>query len=823
MPKSRDEALKTYRAKRRFDKTSEPQGGAAGAPGALYLIQKHDARRLHYDFRLELEGVLLSWAVTRGPSYNTRDKRLAVRTEDHPLEYGSFEGTIPAGNYGAGTVMLWDSGTWEPVGDVRQGLEDGKIAFVLHGERLRGRWALVRMRADEKARKAKRENWLLIKELDEYANHNPDLLEANTVSVASGRALAEIAEGGESWHAQGKLPDFQPPMLATLVDAAPRGTDWIFEVKYDGYRALIAADGADVRIFTRSGLDWTAKFPQIAKAAAALRLQDTLLDGEIVVIDAQGRTDFGALVAALESGRGALSYIVFDMLETGGRDLRGETLRARQAALRKILGKRGKSDVIQISEVFDGAEDTGEKLANSACAHGLEGILAKRADSAYRSGRHGDWQKIKCDQGQEFVIVGFAPSARGRPFASVLLAVKEDGAWRYAGKAGSGFSDKTLQQLATLRDKHKTKKPACDNVSQAAAAGATWVKPVLIAEIEFAGWTRDKMIRHGRFKGLRGDKKGAEIVREMPERETPDAGAAKKIGGVKITHPERAVFADGGVSKAEVAAYIESAAKLMMPFLQGRFVSFLRCPNGAEKKCFFQRHPSAGFGDAWREQKFATKEGKEQIYVFCESPEALIRAVQMGVLGFHIWGSPVKTPQKPDRIVFDLDPDEALPFETVKSGAFRLREVLAALDLESLPMLSGGKGIHVVAPIAPRAAWPVVKRFAAQLAARVAEDAPEKFVATMTKARRKGKIFIDHFRNEVAATAIAPYSPRARAGAPVAWPLSWTALQSADAANEMKIPAAHAALQAGENGWTGYFGIKQSLSAAALRALKVDE
>ena len=822
MRNSSDEALKTYRAKRKFDKTSEPRGGTGAARGALYLIQKHDARRLHYDFRLELDGVLLSWAVTRGPSYNTTDKRLAVRTEDHPLEYGRFEGTIPDGNYGAGTVMLWDTGTWEPDGDARRGLADGKIAFVLHGERLRGRWALVRVRPDDKARKAKRENWLLIKELDEYANQEPDLLDATTVSVVSGRALAEIGAAGEDWHVGGKMPAFQPPMLATLVAEPPRGKDWVFEIKYDGYRALITADGANVRIFTRSGLDWTARFPQIAKAVAALHLKKTLLDGEIVVIDAQGRTDFGALVTALESGAGAMSCIVFDVLAGGGRDFRDETVRARQAALRELIGKPRKSDAIQISDVFDGSGDTGAKLAKSACAHGLEGIIAKRADSAYRSGRHGDWLKIKCCHGQEFVIIGFAPSARGRPFASVLLAVKEDGAWRYAGKAGSGFSDKSLEHLAALRERHRSERPFCQNVPPDAAKGVTWVKPVLVAEIEFAGWTRDKMIRHGRFKGLRADKKVEEIVRETAKQETRGAGLAE-IGGVRITHPERTLFAAGEVNKAEVAAYMECAARLMMPFVQDRFVSFLRCPDGAEKKCFFQRHPSAGFGEAWREQKFETKKGDSQVYVYCEAPEALIRAVQMGVIEFHIWGSSVKAPQKPDRIVFDLDPDESLPFEAVQSGAFRLRDVLAALDLESLPMLSGGKGIHVVAPIRPRAAWPVVKQFAAHLAARLAEDAPDKFLATMTKAKRRGKIFIDHFRNEVAATAIAPYSPRARAGAPVAWPLTWPALKAAHAANQMSIPSARAALQAGENGWAGYSGITQGLSAAALRALKVDE
>jgi bifunctional non-homologous end joining protein LigD len=812
MPAAVETALKAYRAKRRFGETAEPAGGGKAAAGALYLVQKHDARRLHYDFRLELDGVLLSWAVTRGPSYNTKDKRLAVRTEDHPLEYGRFEGTIPPDNYGAGTVMLWDTGSWAPVGDARKGLDDGKLAFELHGERLRGRWALVRMRPDAKAR---RENWLLIKESDEYANTEPDLLEAETLSAASGRSLEEIAKGGKVWRGadrQKNLPPYREPMLATLMDEPPRGAGWIFEVKYDGYRVLIAADGDDVRIYTRSGLDWTAKFRQIAKAVAAMRLDRVLLDGEIVVIDGRGRTDFAALVAALESGKGALSCFVFDLLQSGGKDFGGKPLSARKAALKRLLGEQDKNAPVQYSEDFAGAADTGVKLAKSACEHGLEGIIAKRADAPYRSGRHGDWLKIKCGHEQEFVIVGFSASARGRAFASILLAVNDNGALRYAGRVGSGFSEVELGQLAKLRDKNEVKK-LCADVPGEMRRGVTWVKPAMIAQVEFAGWTGDRMIRHGRFKGLRGDKSLKEIVREMPK-------PAKAVRRVEITHGERIVYPDDGVSKADLAAYLQRAAPFMLPFIKDRFVSFLRCPGGLDKKGFFQRHPMAGLGDGWVTQAFTHKQEPAE-YVFCKKPEALGQAVQMGAVEFHIWGSKVNAVEKPDRIVFDLDPDEGLAFDTVKEAACRLRDVLAALDLQSLPLLSGGKGIHVVAPILPRHEWPVIKAFAGTLAARVAEDAPRKFVATMTKAKRKGKIFIDYFRNDVTATAIAPYSPRARKGAAVAWPLSWAALQSADAANSVSIGKAAAALAAGENGWAEYGKIKQQISAAALRALEV--
>jgi bifunctional non-homologous end joining protein LigD len=814
MPRSVDTALKTYRAKRRFNETAEPSGGGTSRGGALYLIQKHAARRLHYDLRLELDGVLLSWAVTRGPSYSTKDKRLAVRTEDHPLEYGSFEGTIPEKNYGAGTVMLWDTGTWEPLGDAHQGLRDGKLAFLLHGARLHGRWALVRMRPDEKA---KRENWLLIKESDEYANTEGDLLEAKTVSVTSGRSFEQIAEGGALWdnsERRKNLPAFREPMLATLVEEPPRGRDWIFEIKYDGYRALISANREDVKIYTRSGLDWTVKFPQIAKAAGAMNLDRVLLDGEIVVIDQQGRTDFAALVAALDTGKGAFSCFVFDLLHSAGKDFGDKPLSARKAALKQLLGTPDKNAPIQYSEDFSGAEDVGAKLFASACAHGLEGIIAKRADAPYRSGRHHDWLKIKCGHAQEFVIIGFSPSSRGRPFASILLAVNEDKKLRYAGRVGSGFSDADLQQLAAMRDKNKVSAKPCPDVPFGMTRGVTWVKPVMIAEIKFAGWTRDHLIRHGRFDGLRGDKSPRDIVQEMLK-------PGKPIRGVELTHGERLVYPDDGVSKADLAAYLQCAAPFMLPFIKDRFVSFLRCPEGVAQKCFFQRHPMAGLGAGWLTQDFAHKDDPAT-YVYCKKSLALLQAVQMGVAEFHIWGSKVSAIHKPDRIVFDLDPDEALAFEVVKDAAFRLRDVLEALDLQSLPLLSGGKGIHVVVPVRPRHEWPVIKKFAGNLAARLAADAPKKFVSTMSKAKRKGKIFIDHFRNDIAATAIAPFSPRARKGAAVAWPVTWAGLKTAAAANSVSIHAAGSALANGENGWAGYGEIKQCLNAATLGALQVD-
>lgn len=813
------DSLTAYRAKRRFEETPEPRGGTKAKPGHAYLIQKHDATRLHYDFRLELDGVLLSWAVTRGPSYSTKDRRLAVRTEDHPLEYGNFEGIIPKGNYGGGTVMLWDTGSWEPIGDPREGLQKGKLVFLLHGKRLHGRWGLIRMKPREKE---KRENWLLIKENDEYANTNPDLLEAETTSVVSKRGLKQIAESHDrEWHSRANsLPGFTPPMLATLVDEPPAGEAWLFEIKFDGYRAQIAADGDSAKIFTRSGLDWTDKFPGIAKAASALQLSGALIDGEVVVLDAKGRSDFPALVKTLESGKGQLSYFAFDLLELEGKKLTALPLTARKEQLKKRLGKTKRNAVIQYSEDFSGgAKDFGAKLLQSACEQGLEGIIAKRKTAPYRAGRGGAWLKIKCRQEQEFLILGFSASEKSRPFSSLLMGVFEDGGIRYAGRVGTGFDAPALEKLASLRDKHKiTKAPAAD-IPKEMRRNVTWVKPVLVANVAFAGWTGDKQIRHGSFLGLRQDKKPAEVVREMPKRIN---AMADTIDGVAISHGEKIVYPDTGIGKAEIATYLHDAAKLMLPFVADRFITLVRAPDGAGHKTFYQRHPGAGFGDAWLHQTFVNKENKPEEYIYFEKPEALVAAIQMNVLEFHIWGSRTDNIDQPDRIVFDLDPDTSVDFAAVKRAAFRLRDVLEALDLESLPMLTGGKGVHVVVPIRRKYDWPVIKQFAANFANRLVSDAPDLYIATMSKARRTNKIFIDHFRNEKGSTAIAPYSPRARPGAPVAWPLDWAGLNKAEAANAVRIRDAATAIAAGEaDNWANYSKIKQNLKPAVLRALDV--
>lgn len=811
-----DDGLTRYRAKRRFDETPEPKGAlsAKAAPGARYLIQKHDATRLHYDFRLELNGVLLSWAVTRGPSYSLKDKRLAVRTEDHPLEYGKFEGTIPKGNYGGGTVMLWDTGTWEPLGSAEDGLRDGKLAFILHGERLRGKWALVRMRPRAKE---KNENWLLIKEKDERANTHPDLLEQAETSVVSGRAMQDIAAGDAVWESRPKstrLPPFAKPMLATLWDTAPAGEDWIFEIKYDGYRALIAADGSAVKIYTRSGLDWTARFPNIAQAVAALNLPATLLDSEITVLDTSGRSDFGALVGALEAGKSPFTCFAFDILTHDGKDQRQLALKARKQLLKKLLAGAAKAGALQYSDDFAG---NGAAVLKTACAHGLEGIIAKRADRPYRAGRSEDWVKIKCGHAQEFIVIGFAPSAKRRAFSSLLLAVLQGETLRYAGRVGGGFSEASLQHLAQWRDAHRTRLAACD-VPAPMRRNVVWVAPDLTVQIEFAGWTPDGLVRQGRFTGIREDKPAREVKAEIPK-PTAKSAARSKPSPAEISHPDKLLYPQDGVTKGDIACYIQTAAPFMLPYIKNRFVSLIRSPDGVGKKSFFQRHPSPGFGADWLAQEFTNHDRKTETYIYFEKPAALLSAVQLSTLEFHIWGSRRDQIDKPDRIVFDLDPDPSVDFAAVKEAAFRLRDVLQVLGLESLPLLSGGKGIHVVVPVQRQHAFPVIKKFSADLANRLTADRPAKFVATMSKAKRSGKIFIDHFRNELGATAIAPYSPRARPGAAVAWPVDWAGLANIKAADAVSMAKAKALLESGENGWAGYAEISQRLTQAAIRAV----
>ncbi|MBB3693265.1 DNA ligase D [Sphingomonas sp. BK580] len=779
--------LARYNAKRDFSRTAEPAGTLAPGNGNSFMVQKHDATRLHWDFRLELDGVLKSWAVTRGPSLDPDEKRLAVRTEDHPLSYATFEGTIPKGEYGGGTVMLWDRGTWSPIaGKSARDLDKGHLHFVLDGERMKGEWLLIRLRPRGKE---KNENWLLRKIDDAHAGGTDTLVETALTSVATGRTMQEIAEGApphEDAAATAKpvrakparrtrkaaLPAYEPPQLCTLVDSVPSGSDWIHEVKYDGYRALVAVADGQAKVYTRNGLDWTDKFAGVAAAAGALPVGSALIDGEIVAFK-DGRPDFSTLKDAI-SGGGAMTFFAFDLLEQDGEDLRGLANVQRKERLRALVGA-GEAR-LQFAEHVTGA---GEQLFETMCREGFEGVVSKKADAPYRGKRTQAWLKVKCTRRQEFVIVGWTPSEKRRGFRSLLLGVNEGGALRYAGKVGTGFSGALIEELTAKLETLERKTPTVA-APRAAVRGARWVSPKLVAEIAFTETTPEGVLRHPSFLGLRGDKSAAEVVVERPA-PAPKVAAAPTTS-IKVSSRDRVIFPESDVTKGDLADYYLAVAGIMLPWVGHRPVSLVRCPQGRAKHCFFQKHDAGSFGDTVHQVPIREKDGSTENYLYVDSADGLVACVQMGTIEFHGWGSSVAALERPDRMVFDLDPDEDLDFADTKRAAEHLKEQLAELGLTSFPLLSGGKGVHVVVPLTPAAEWPAVRDFAERFARALAQAEPERFVANMSKAKRKGRIFIDYLRNQRGATAIMPYAARARAGAPVAAPVSWTELRDLDTA-----------------------------------------
>jgi bifunctional non-homologous end joining protein LigD len=815
--------LTEYNRKRDFKRTAEPEGKREkSAGGNLFIVQKHAATRLHWDFRLEVDGVLKSWAVTRGPSLDPDNKRLAVRTEDHPLAYAEFEGGIPKGEYGGGTVMLWDRGTWSPVeGKSARDLDKGHLHFTLDGERMKGEWLLIRLKPRPGE---KRENWLLRKLDDTYAEAGDSLIEEGLTSVLTGRTMAEIA-GGEEYALAGKSdrafaaqmrkaastnarasaarisptkaparkrggkaasapPAFRNPQLATLVDNVPDGNNWMHEIKFDGYRALVAASGSDVRVYTRSGKDWTDKFAPLASSIAALDLPSCLIDGEIVATDAKGNPDFSTLQQMLKRGHGeqgekdTLQFHAFDLLEIEGMDLAKLSNIERKERLEAILETA--DPPIFIAQHVIGA---GEKLFAAMCQAGQEGIISKRIDAPYRGTRTKAWVKVKCTRRQEFVIIGWKKStARGRPFSSLLLAQHEgpDGRLVYKGNVGTGFGSEEMADLAARLAKLEGKSPAAE-VDRVASRGVTWVKPQLVAEIAFAEFTADGNVRHGSYLGLRADKKASDVVPEQP------SAGPEPIAEVKISNRDRVIFPESGQTKGELADYYARIAPLMLPFAAQRPVSLVRCPQGRAKKCFFQKHDSGSFGEAVKHIPIAEKDGGFEDYIYVEDAAGLLTCVQMGTIEFHGWGSRTMDVELPERMVFDLDPDKGLGFEAVKSAARLIHDRLADMGLVSFAMLSGGKGVHVVVPLDPGHDWETHKDFSRRFAEALSLAEPERFVATMSKAKRKGKIFIDWLRNQRGATAILPYSARARPGAPVAVPIAWGELGKMDNAHPYSI------------------------------------
>jgi bifunctional non-homologous end joining protein LigD len=913
-------ALDLYRKKRKFGVTAEPRGRKGRRGGNRYVIQKHAARRLHYDLRLELDGVMKSWAVTRGPSLDPGEKRLAVHVEDHPIEYNSFEGTIPQGEYGGGTVMIWDRGRWIPEGDPHKGYAKGHLDFLLEGKKLHGRWHLVRMRGRDRDR---HENWLLIKGRDDEARNGRggDILEQQPLSVASGRSMDEIAAGkGKKriWHSnrsanrsadrstakarpqtqrefraelqaqsrsrlktsggptaspkptakrnksaakrkstakaampvaarrsadpvrsnrrRGGLPDFVPPSLATLHSAPPDGAGWVHEIKFDGYRIEARLDHGKVRLLTRKQLDWTHRFERIATAVAALPAQTALLDGELVVEGENGISSFSLLQTDLKDGReNRFVYWIFDLLHLDGQDFTNEPLTARKAALRRLLRGQPRNGPLRYTEDF---EERGSAIFTHACELGLEGIVSKLRDAPYHSGRSESFIKTKCHNAQEFVAIGFAPStAMPNAVGALAVAFYDNGKLRYAGRVGTGYTHQTARDLWKRLNALRTDRPALDLPKDERRKNVIWVKPELVIETEFRGITHDGLLRQASYKGLREDKPANEVVRERPaeqampakqrvtrksadrkpaqreaKRSPPSAPARASGGGghvevadVHLTHPDRVYWADVGVTKEALAAYYVDVWKLMAPHLVDRPLAIVRCPDGIAGECFFQKHIAANIkGSPLRH----VVESKEHDVIAVEKLSDLIELAQFGALEIHVRGSRLGRLELCDRIVFDLDPGESVSWKEIVAAAQETRDRLKAHKLQSFAKLSGGKGIHVVVPVTG-ADWDSTKRFTARITAAMAADSPQRYLAKMTKSLRKGKIFIDYFRNSREATSVAVYSTRARAGAPISMPVTWAALPRTTAGNQFTILNSKKYLKA--DPWAEIGKVKQKL------------
>jgi bifunctional non-homologous end joining protein LigD len=862
--------LSRYRSMRDFSQTAEPAGAdkTASSKRLRFVIQKHAATRMHYDFRLELDGVFKSWAVTRGPSLNPADKRLAVEVEDHPLDYGDFEGVIPRGQYGGGTVMLWDRGYWEPEGEPHQDLKKGDFKFRLEGERLKGSWVLVRMKRRERE---KRDNWLLIKHHDGWSleDHGEALVEDETTSVASGRSLEEIAAGKGAgptrfmtgrgratgkgvWQSKPRdeksapaaplkappppklraaaLPGFVDPQLATPVDRPPPGAGWGHEVKFDGYRLQLRVENGQARLKTRKGLDWTEKFRAIALDGAAL--PEGLYDGEACALDAKnGSPDFPALQAALSEARtDNLIFFAFDALFIGGEDLRDLPLSARKDRLRGAVHAAGKRlKRVRFVEHFEAA---GDAVLQSACRMSLEGIVSKRLDAPYRSGRGRDWLKSKCRAGHEVVIGGWT-GERGQ-LRSLLTGVYRDERLVYVGRVGTGFGRETVGRVLPRLEKVETaKSPFSGPGAPRGGADVHWARPELVAEIEYAGFTGSGMLRQGAFKGLRQDKPARDVEAETPApvetalaepRPAPKPRAAKAadnlVMGVTISSPDKALWPDDGagapITKLELARYLEAVGPWMMRHLEGRPCSIVRTPDGIDGERFFQRHAGKGSSALLTEVEVF---GDHKPYLQADRIEALAALAQISAVEFHPWNCQPRRPEVPGRLVFDLDPDEGMAFDRVITAALEVKARLEAVGLVAFCKTTGGKGLHVVTPLKAgkgEVDWPTAKAFARDLCLALAADAPDRYVVNMAKAKRKERIFLDYLRNDRLSTAVAPLSPRARPLAPVSFPLNWSQVKKGLDPKAWTVRTAPALLKK-TKAWADYCDAETPLADAIAR------
>ncbi|WP_313165100.1 DNA ligase D [Sedimentibacter sp.] len=768
-----DNQLNEYNQKRNFEKTLEPEGKTGNSEeGLRFVIQHHLARSKHYDLRLEWNGSLLSWAVPKGPSYNTRDKRLAIQVEDHPLEYRNFEGTIPKGEYGGGVVMIWDEGYWEPYVDVDEGLNEGMLKFVLKGRRLKGKWALIRLKTKAVE---KNDNWLFLKEKDEHVKDTDGISEF-TVSVRTGRTMAEIEDGKEERNIKNPFSEASV-QLAKLVRNIPGGEDWLYELKYDGYRIMAFVEGNNARLVTRNGNDYSRQFYDISSAIVDWTGgRSMVLDGEAVITDASGRTDFQALQNYMKNQNSlSLTYIIFDLLALDGVDLRQHPLIKRKEMLESIMKEAPPS--LHYSRYVRGH---GKESFAAACEAGMEGIVGKKADSVYSGTRNDDWIKLKCDKRQEFVIGGYTLSdKRARGVSSLLLGIYEGDDLVYAGRAGTGISENDMTVLENKFGSIKRMEPPFKTPPDTRSnEKITWLEPELIAEIKFAEWTKDNLLRQASYKGLRTDKDPKEIKREREEEMLQPTVNEEKttelnsnnliIEGVKISSSDKIIFNEPEITKEDVARYYLKISERMLPYVRHRILSIVRCPKGVSQNCFYKKRSESG----------SIGTGTIEDYFYVENAAGLIYEAQMGTLEFHIWGSVVEQLEKPDMMVFDLDPDEGMDLAKVRQGAEDIKGILDELSLNSYLKTSGGKGYHVVLPLKPAASWDVFRDFAKRVAEVMEQKWPDRYTSNIRKAQRKDKIFIDWIRNSRGATSIAPYSLRAREGAKVSMPISWDELHT---------------------------------------------
>jgi bifunctional non-homologous end joining protein LigD len=842
-----DEQLARYRSMRDFKVTAEPSGASKSKTKAAtqipFVIQKHAASHLHYDFRLGWNGVLKSWAVAKGPSYVVADKRLAVQVEDHPMEYGGFEGIIPKGQYGGGTVMIWDQGTWEPqlaYPDVDKGLHDGSLKFILHGEKLKGKWALIRMHGKSGGSPDK-PNWLLIKEHDDFERPStePAITESEPNSAVTGRNIDEIARsedhvwnskdtrsGSQAWFRQdsksepvlevdlsrelAKLPKesqpaFLSPQLAQEAESPPSSSGWLHELKLDGYRIQARKAGAKIQLFTRKGLDWTHRMPTIAAEVARIPAASATLDGEVVVLSPDGTTSFADLQAAFQEGtKHHLTYFAFDLLHLNGHNTRNLPLRERKALLAELIANDD-PDILRLSEHL---ESDGPTIFHNACKMHAEGIVSKRASAKHTSGRTSDWLKCKCLHEQEFVIGGYTLPGAGhtgmRGVGALLLGYYDGAKLIYAGRVGTGFTQKTHKLLRDKLEPLAQSSTPFEKPPAEARTGAYWVKPALVAQVRFSTWTADVLVRQAAFLGFREDKPAAEVTREIaaptPKSSQPTKAAshtahthpiAAKVSAasnqqlttgnhppIRLTHPTKILDPETKLTKQALADYYYAVATRMLPHIAGRPLSLVRCPEGSAKPCFFQKHVNSmlppGIGSVPVPDK---KTGVVEPYITLTdksaTPEALASLAQLGVLEVHPWGSRNDDLEHPDHLIFDLDPDESLPWSTVTAAATEVRARLKKLGLTSFLKTTGGKGLHVVIPIEPKLSWTDAKDFAHRFVLAMEKANPRLYLTQMTKSARASRIYLDYLRNERGATAVAPYSPRARAGAGVSMPLAW--------------------------------------------------